>query len=179
VEREPRPQDWEVLGLAPGASPAEIRAAYAHRKSLYDPDALATYSLHDDAEREALLERLDDAYRAIISPLGDVGARAVVAALPAVGPPAGPAPPADQQPGAFLRHQRLARQVSTDQLAAETKIRAWLIELLESESFTALPAPVYVRGFVVQCARALRLDNPERLAEAYLAKLRAALGDDS
>ena len=177
--RDPRPQDWEVLGLAPGASADEVRAAFAQRKSIYDPDALATYSLHDDAEREALLDRLDDAYRAIISQLGDVGLHASVAALPPVEPPAGPAPAADQEPGAFLRHQRLARQVSTDQLAAETKIRASLLELLESESFCSLPAPVYVRGFVVQCARALKLENPERLAEIYLAKMRAVLGDGS
>jgi flagellar biosynthesis protein FlhG len=166
-----------VLGLAPGAGPEQVRAAYAHRKSLYAPDAVATYSLHDDAEREALLERLDDAYRAIISQLGDLGLRAVAATVRPVQPPAGPAPPPDLEPGAYLRYQRLARQVSTDRLASETKIRASLLGLLESESFADLPAPVYVRGFIVQCARALRLDNPEGLAEAYLAKLRAALGD--
>jgi hypothetical protein len=177
--RDPRPQDWEMLGLVPGAGPEEVRAAFAQRKSLYDPDALATYSLHDDAEREALLDRLDDAYRAIISQFGDVGLRASVAASPRVEPATGPAPAADQVPGAFLRHQRLARQVSTDHLAAETKIRASLLELLESESFGGLPAPVYVRGFVIQCARALKLDNPEGLADIYLAKMRAALGDGS
>jgi len=177
VARDPRPQDWEVLGLAPGASPEEVRAAYAQRKSLYDPDALATYSLHDDAEREAFLERLDDAYRTIVSQLGDVAMRASVAVLPPVEPPTAPTPAADQEPGAFLRHQRLSRQVSTDQLAGETKIRASLLELLESETFDTLPAPVYVRGFVVQCARALKLHDPEGLAEIYLAKMRAALGD--
>lgn len=179
MARDPRPQDWEVLGLAPGASPEEVRAAYAQRKSLYDPDALATYSLHDDAEREALLERLDEAYRAIVSQLGDVAPRASVAARPPVEPPTGPAPDAAQEPGAFLRRQRLTRRVTTEQLAAETKIRASLLDLLESESFRDLPAPVYVRGFVVQCARALKLDDPEGLAEIYLAKLRAALGDGS
>jgi hypothetical protein len=168
-----------VLGLAPGASPEEVRAAYARRKSLYDPDALATYSLHDDAERAVLVGRLDDAYRAITSQLGGAGLRGSVAAVPPAAPPADPTPAGVQEPGAFLRHQRLARRVSADQLAAETKIRASLLELLESESFGALPAPVYVRGFVIQCGRALKVDNPEGLAEAYLAKMRAALGDDS
>ena len=177
MARDPWPQDWEVLGLAPGASPEEVRAAYVQRKSLYDPDALATYSLHDDAEREALRERLDEAYRAIVSQLGDSALRASAAARPPVEPPTGPAPAAALEPGAFLRHQRLTRQVSPDQLARETKIRASLLELLESESFRDLPAPVYVRGFVVQCARALKLDDPEGLAEIYLAKMRAALGD--
>ena len=180
MARDARPQDWELLGLAPGAGLDQVRAAYARRKDLYGADALASYSLHDDAEREALLERLDDAYRTIVGELGDVVAvRAPVAPAPAAEVPPDPAPAVDQQPGAFLRHHRVARQVGTDRLAAETKIRASMLELLESESFHALPAPVYVRGFVVQCARALKLENPEGLAEAYVAKMQASIGDDT
>ena len=179
MARDPVPRDWELLGLAPGASPEEVRAAHARRRSLYDPEALATYSLHDVAEREALLDRLDDAYRAISAQLGDTQALSSTAPAPPLDATADSVPAADQHPGAFLRHQRVARQVSTDRLAAETKIRASMLELLESESFAALPAAVYVRGFVVQCARALKLDDPEGLAERYLAKMRVAIGDDS
>lgn len=179
MARDPVARDWELLGLAPGASPEEVRAAYARRRGLYDPEALATYSLHDGAEREALLDRLDQAYHAISAQLGDRPDLSSAAPPSPVEAAAQPAPAADEHPGAFLRHQRVARQVTTDRLAAETKIRASLLELLESEAFKALPAPVYVRGFVVQCARALKLDDPEGLAERYLAKLRAAIGDDS
>jgi hypothetical protein len=172
MARDPVARDWELLGLAPGASPEELRAAYARRRGLYDPEALATYSLHDVTDREALLDRLDDAYRAI-------GAPSPAAPAPPVEATGEPAPAPDQHPGAFLRHQRVARQVTTDRLATETKIRASMLELLESEAFAALPAPVYVRGFVVQCARVLKLDDPEGLAEQYLVKMRAAIGDDS
>ena len=79
MAREPRPQDWEVLGLEPGAAVADVRKAYAQRKALYGSDSLATYSLHDDREREALLERLDDAYRTIVESI-DTGPAAVRAA---------------------------------------------------------------------------------------------------
>jgi flagellar biosynthesis protein FlhG len=179
VARDPVARDWELLGLAPGASFEEVRAAYDRRRGLYDPDALATYTLHDVAERETLLDRLDDAYRAISAQLGDLPELSSAKPAPLVEATEGPVPAAVQHPGAFLRHYRLARQVTTDRLAAETKIRASILELLESEAFTALPAPVYVRGFVVQCGRALKLDDPEGLAEHYLAKMHAAIGDGS
>jgi flagellar biosynthesis protein FlhG len=179
MARDPVARDWELLGLAPEASPEEVRAAYARRRGLYDPEALATYSLHDFAEREALLDRLDDAYRAISAQLGDLPAPSSAAPAPQVEATADPTPAADLHPGAFLRHQRMARQVTTARLASETKIRASMLDLLESEDFGALPAPVYVRGFVVQCARALKLDDPEGLAERYIAKMRAAIGDDA
>ena len=178
MARDPVARDWELLGLAPGASPEEVRAAYDRRRGLYDPDALATYTLHDVAERESLFDRLDDAYRAINAQLGDLPDLSSAEPAPLVEAAEDPVPAADQHPGAFLRHHRVARQVTTDRLAAETKIRASMLELLESEAFAALPAPVYVRGFVVQCARALKLDDPEGLAERYLAKLRAAIGDN-
>jgi cytoskeletal protein RodZ len=57
------------------------------------------------------------------------------------------------------------------QLAQETKIRASLLELLESEAFSELPATVYVRGFVIQCAKVLGINDPESLATAYIAKM--------
>jgi flagellar biosynthesis protein FlhG len=180
VGREPRPQDWEVLGLDPGADVGAVRKAYARRKALYGTDGLATYSLHDDGEREALLERLDDAYRTIIDSIGSapVAAPRPADLGPEVRPPSGPAPPLSERPGAYLRHQRQSHRVRIDELALETKIRASLLDLLEAESFRDLPAPVYVRGFVIQYARALKLHDAEALAEAYLAKMRAALGED-
>ena len=179
MAREPRPQDWEILGLDPGAAADEVRKAYAHRKALYGDDALATYSLHDEREREALLERLDDAYRTIVESIGAARVtRRPAEPGPEVQPPAGPAPPLEERPGAFLRHQRMSRRVGLDELAHETKIRASLLELLETESFRDLPAQVYVRGFIIQCARALKLNEADGLAEAYLAKMQATLGDE-
>lgn len=180
MARDPGPQDWEILGLEPGAAVEEVRRAYARRKALYGSDTLATYSLHDEPEREALLERLDDAYRTIVQQVQTAApAPAPAGSEPQVEAPSGPPPPADERPGAHLRHQRLTRRVSLNELASETKIRASLLDLLEGESFGDLPAQVYVRGFVIQCARALKLPDAESLAEAYLERMRQALGDDA
>jgi hypothetical protein len=178
VVRDPLPQDWALLGLRAGATLEEVRAAYVRRRSLYDREALATYSLLDTSERTALVDRLDDAYRAIAG-AHRVSSDASAVPLPSASeaPPAFQPPAPDREPGAFLRHQREAREVSKERLAAETKIRASMLELIESESFAALPAPVYVRGFVVQCARALKLDDPEGLAEHFLVKMHAAIGE--
>ena len=53
-----RPEDWEILGLEPDADLGQIRRAYRHRRSLYEPAALATYNLLDDEEREDMIDRL-------------------------------------------------------------------------------------------------------------------------
>jgi flagellar biosynthesis protein FlhG len=172
VTDEVRPTDWEVLGLDPGADAGEVYRAYLYRMSLYDPDSIATYTLHDEDDRTALLDRIETAYRRITG---------AAPPAPAVEPdtedhtvadaPAGPPPPVDDNPGAHLKHHRQRRKITLEQLAVETKIRATLLEQLESEDFSALPAPVYVRGFVIQCAKALDLADPEGLATSYLSKM--------
>ncbi len=63
---EPQKEDWEILDLAPGAPVAEVHRAYQARKAIYAEDALATYNLLGDAEREALLARMEEAYRRIV-----------------------------------------------------------------------------------------------------------------
>ena len=61
-----RPEDWEILGIEPGADIGQVRRAYRHRRSLYEPAALATYNLLDDEEREGMVDRIEEAYRRII-----------------------------------------------------------------------------------------------------------------
>jgi cytoskeletal protein RodZ len=58
-------------------------------------------------------------------------------------------------------------------VADETKISTLQLEKLETESYTGLPAAVYVRGFIIQYARFLDLPDPETLASHYLARMRA------
>jgi len=173
---EPRAQDWELLDLEPGAGREHIERAYRHRCELYASGTLASYSLYDEDERQWLLEQLKDAYLRVLHSVS-VRSDAHNDVEQTVDAPPGPPPDMDEEPGSHLQHHRLARGVSTDQLADETKIRASLLDDLEAENFSDLPAEVYVRGFVVQCAKALGFDDPERLAAAYLAKLKTSIGD--
>ena len=61
--------------------------------------------------------------------------------------------------GASLREARARRQLSYDQIEAETKIRAKYIRCMEDEQFDVLPAQTYVKGFLRSYAEYLGLDG--------------------
>jgi len=172
--KPPRYEDWMLLDLKPGADLAAVNRALRYRRSLYQPGALATYSLLDEDERLEMLERIDDAYRRITGheppqdrtpayPPGDIASQTET--------PTGPTPDPKAEPGGFLRHRRLARGLSLEQMSEETKIRATLLEQLENEVIEKLPAAVFVRGHIVQYAKALGLPKVDDLAAHYLTKV--------
>lgn len=67
--------------------------------------------------------------------------------------------------GAYLRAARRRRRVSIDRAAEQTRIRADFLMRMESDEFDFL-APAYVRGFLKNYARFLRVD-PEPLLEEF------------
>jgi len=77
--------------------------------------------------------------------------------------------PARQQGsfGTWLRAQREARGVSMDAIAEGSKISRRYLEALEHDRFDALPAPVFVRGFLREYARIVGLD-PDEVVNFYL-----------
>jgi curved DNA-binding protein CbpA len=72
--------------------------------------------------------------------------------------------------GPTLRRVRELRRYSLDDVASLTKISKNHLLAIEEESFTKLPAPVFVRGFLLQIARTLKIPA-EQVAAAYLARL--------
>lgn len=171
---QPRYEDWQLLDLTPDAEFSEINRALHYRRALYQPGALATYNLLDEDERVRMLERIDEAYQRITGnappPRGPRPSPATVEVDSK--PPSGPAPDPRTEPGSFLRHHRRRKGLSLEALATETKIRPVLIEQLESEAVNELPAAVFVRGHVLQVARALELPDPNEIAAWYLAKVK-------
>src|SRR5664279_6104282 len=75
--------------------------------------------------------------------------------------------------GPLLRQIREAVGVELREIAERSKIGMAYLQALEGEVFAKLPAPVYVRGFLAEYARALGLD-PERVKQTYLDRFRAA-----
>lgn len=69
--------------------------------------------------------------------------------------------------GAWLRTQREARGVTIDAIAETSKISRRYLESLETDRFDALPAPVFVRGFLREYSRIVGLDADE-VANFYL-----------
>lgn len=171
-----RYEDWRLLDLEPGADLNEVNRALRYRRSLYRPGSLATYNLFDDDERERMLKRIDEAYRRITGrepPPNPPDRARAVDREPATQPqPTGPAPDARTEPGALLRFHRLSEGLSIEQLSAETKITASVIDQIEREASDELPAAVFVRGHVLQIARALGVPEPNTVAARYLAKVK-------
>lgn len=71
--------------------------------------------------------------------------------------------------GAFIRKVREVRGVSLEELAEHTKISKSYITAIEEENHPKLPAKVFLRGFLAQIAKKLRLPQ-EPLVNAYLSR---------
>lgn len=69
--------------------------------------------------------------------------------------------------GARLRRLRLLRGIELEQIAGVTKVNPSYLRFIEEERYDALPAAVYVRGFVSAYARCLGLD-PGDVAASYM-----------
>jgi flagellar biosynthesis protein FlhG len=194
---------YELLELQRDATHDEVERAYRMARATWADDALATYSVADAKELDALRERVEHAYRV----LSDADARgAYDAALgrlrassePDLGldelekeelaPAELPAeieafedlsgPEDGRWTGPALRRTRLARGLELDQIHRTTKVNPVHLRNIEEERFELLPAAVYVRGFVTAYARCLGLDAG-RVANDYLERLSAALPDRS
>jgi cytoskeleton protein RodZ len=57
--------------------------------------------------------------------------------------------------GAHLRELRQRRGISLDEISRATRITPRYLEALESDRFTALPAPVFTRGFILAYCQSL------------------------
>lgn len=69
--------------------------------------------------------------------------------------------------GPFLKKVREYKNVTVDRMAEMTRISKTHINALENEDLAKLPADVYVRGYVYQYAKVLKL-NPDTVAASYL-----------
>ena len=69
--------------------------------------------------------------------------------------------------GQFLKKIREYKNVSMERMAEMTRISKTHLTALENEDIPKLPADVYVRGYVYQYAKVLKL-NPDIVAASYL-----------
>ncbi len=172
---------YSVLGLLPGASREQVERAYRFCLELYGEGSVATYSLLEPDEAEQQRIRVQEAYQVLVDSeqrrsydegRGFVPPDSLVLPFPT------PAPqdPAAELPavltGADLRRIREARGMSLRHIAAVTKIGVRYLEYVEEDRFALLPAPVYLRGFLLEYARLVGVD-PKRAADAYMGRIPA------
>jgi flagellar biosynthesis protein FlhG len=185
---------YDVLGVSRSANDEEVRRAYKRVKEMYAPGSLATSSLLTETQLAAQRTRLDEAYDSLLDPLRrrayDLSTFAEADAKKT--PEASPKPavvaeqamlqhelareigPETEFTGALLRKVREAHGVEIADISDRTKIGKAHLVAIEEEEFTALPAPVYVRGFVAELAKYLRLDPPQ-VQRTYLRRMRERL----
>jgi hypothetical protein len=73
--------------------------------------------------------------------------------------------------GPVLRRIRMSRGVELEEICGVTKISELYLQFLEENRYHDLPAAVYVRGFVKEYAKCLRLD-PLQVANTYMERFR-------
>lgn len=69
--------------------------------------------------------------------------------------------------GSFLQKVRLYKGVTLEQLSDEIRVIKGTLVALEANDLDALPVAVFTRGFVMQMARVLNLDE-NKVAAAYM-----------
>ena len=80
--------------------------------------------------------------------------------------------------GPTLRSARESRGLSIELVAQETRISPRFLEALEDERFEALPAPVYVRGFLRSYANYLHVDATPLMNELNARQGSPVIGPD-
>jgi curved DNA-binding protein CbpA len=75
--------------------------------------------------------------------------------------------------GVRLRRSRLFRGYELDDISGVTKVNPHHLRNIEEENFAALPADVYVRGFVTAYARTIGLD-PRIVVPSYMARVQSS-----
>ncbi len=73
--------------------------------------------------------------------------------------------------GEVLRRIRVSLGIELEEISVITKINDQQLRSIEANHYDALPAPVYLRGFLKQIARCLSLD-PARVADSYSNRMR-------
>ncbi len=181
---------YELLEVQRGSSDEEIRRACRRVREIYAPGSLVLCGLLDRAQAAAVVRRIEDAYETLIdserrraydSAAFPEGERPIVSfEVRAVEHDGPPGPPRDEPPvdastlftGDLLRRIREARGIDLQDIARRTKVGVGYLTAIEHERFGELPARVYVRGFLVDYARCLRLDTAQ-VARTYLTRLAA------
>lgn len=73
-------------------------------------------------------------------------------------------------PGSALKECREYKNMSLEYLNYRTKINSWYIQAVEEMNLANLPANVFIRGYVIQLAKELGL-NEKVVADSYMSLL--------
>jgi flagellar biosynthesis protein FlhG len=192
---------YEVLEIDPGASDEEIRRAYKRVREMYASESMVMCGLYAPERLAVVHERIEVAYDVLLDPerrkrndlelfpeglprrtpptptgpVAPVRLDETPLGVP-LAPPPPPEPeitPATEFTGQLLRAVREARGIDLTDIAQRTKIAISHLRAIEEERWEVMPALVYLRGFLVEYARTLRLDTA-RVTRTFLDRYQRA-----
>lgn len=192
---------YDILELTADATPQEIRSAYLRLKASYGKDNIANYSIYSREETEQLLEKIEEAYLILANPerrkaydlnhQGQLGIEEIPSTVipsiefepsiktevpnPIVIDPFIQSAPAEKLDwtGADIRKARESKKISLEDLSDYTRISKAYLMSIEEESYEKLPAIVYVRGFLQQISRRLKIPADEVILK-YIERLKSS-----
>lgn len=176
----------DLLEVERGATDEEVRRAFKRMRDVYAPGSLPCYGLFEPEELEKVRTRVEEAFDVLLDPArrrpyelsvfpGDDDEEeedepAVARPLSELPPPPAITPETDFS-GALIRQVRESQGVELRAISQRTKVGLDYLVAIEIEDYSALPAPVYVRGFVTEFAKYLRLDSAQ-VSRTYVKRYR-------
>jgi flagellar biosynthesis protein FlhG len=175
-----------------------VRRAYKRQREIYASGGIATSSLLTETQLQTAQGRLDEAYDTLLDPIRrrayDLSSFAETTPEILSARVARPALAAEQImlqaelareigpdtlfTGELLRKVRESQGIEIGDIAGRTKISKAHLVAIEEEAFDALPAPVYVRGFLGEMAKYLGLDGAV-VQKTFLRRMRESLATRS
>jgi flagellar biosynthesis protein FlhG len=179
---------YEILEVDPQATEEDIRIAYEKLRAMYSLITPGLTILFTPEEIKEIRDKMEEAYRVLRDPRSQ--REYDLMRQGAWGKPITPPPnplvvrrTLDAQQirealggyemlwsGENLGKIRRYLGLDIDALAVEIKISRHNLEAIEAEAMQALPATVYLKGFLRSYTKALGLD-PNLVSEAYLARI--------
>jgi len=186
---------YELLEIYPGASEEEVRRAVKRIRDWFGADGLACCGACTEEERQEYQRLAEEAHGHLLDrsrrreydrshfPEGfrqaaerSAGVRESIAGTVTATRDSLPEVVLENDrivDGAFLGLIRRQRGVELEDISNRAKISVSYLRAIEEERFEDLPASVFVRGFVTEFARFLKID-PARAATDFLAKYERA-----
>jgi curved DNA-binding protein CbpA len=179
---------YELLEVNPRATEEEIRIAYDTLKAIYSQHTPGMTHLFTAAEVKEIHDKVEEAYLVLRDPRSHreydlmIRGEGEMTTVPV--------------PSFILTHRVLSPQqieealgsneihwsgenlskirryhsLEVDEVAMEIKVSRHNLEAIEAEDIHALPAPVYLKGFLKVYAKALGLDS-KQVTDEYLARI--------
>jgi flagellar biosynthesis protein FlhG len=185
------PDHYTVLGIGRSSNDEEVRRAFKRQREVYATGGLATSSLLEEKDLATAQARIDEAHDTLLDPVRrraydlsmfpelDAPREALSVPRPALAAEqlmlqselAREIGPDTEFTGPLLRKVRESQGIEIAEISSRTKISKAHLVALEDETYDHLPAIVYVRGFVTELAKYLRLD-PAQVQRTYLRRMR-------